>query len=340
MTDSGSTHDERRRDILTQVARGDLAPEQAAELLAAIEREVAAGDAAPADASTSGTGASASGTGASTPWSASSSSSSSSSTGSSSSSSSASSDGLATGVRVIRVEGALRIVEVQGDASVREAVASGPHSARRDGDVLVIEGQPDFLGDDGDDDDDDDSDFPGARFRFRGPVWSSARAGVVVGGRRHNIHTIQGARRQPLVIRMHPDLELLAHVEAGTLSVKDVKGPIKATVQAGSAKIKGFASPLDLDVSAGSVTARGHLDHGESKVSCDAGSVKLILDRTSSVTIDASSNLGKVSLPGAPDGPGGIQGLLQSSHQATVGGGEGSLHISVNVGSASVTIDE
>jgi hypothetical protein len=246
-------------------------------------------------------------------------------------------------VRTIRVEGALRIVEVQGDPSVREAVASGPHSARRDGDVLVIEGQPDFLSDDDDDDDDDedgDSFFPGARFRFRGPVWSSARAGVVVGGRRHGVHSIQGARRQPLVIRMHPDLALLAHVEAGTLSVRDVKGPIKATVQAGSAKIKGFASPLDLDVSAGSVTARGHLDHGTSRVSCDAGSVKLVLDSTSSVTIDASSNLGKVNLPGAPEGPGGIQGLLQSTHQAVVGSGEGELHISVNVGSASVIISE
>ncbi|MDQ1403639.1 MAG: hypothetical protein QOG03_1955 [Actinomycetota bacterium] len=313
MTDPTTTADQRRREILSQVASGDLAPEQAAELLAALDREgptTPPGADAPPDAKSEQ---------APPPP--------------------PPSDGLATGVRTVRIEGALRIVEVHGDPSVREAVASGPHTARRDGDVFVIEGSPDFLSDFDDDDDDDDADYPGGRFRFRGPAWSSARAGVIVGGRR-SVHGLHSVRRHPLVIRMHPDLALVAHVEAGTLSVRDVKGPIKATVQAGSAKIRGFASPFDIEVSAGSVTAHGHLAHGSSRVSCDAGSVKLVLDRSSSVKIDASSNLGKVTLPGGAEGPGGIQGLLQSSHQSTVGGGDGELHISVNVGSASVIIDE
>ena len=47
-------------------------------------------------------------------------------------------EGAATRVRVLRSLGSADII---GDPSVREAVAEGPHIARREGDTLVIEGQ-------------------------------------------------------------------------------------------------------------------------------------------------------------------------------------------------------
>src|SRR2546423_7207743 len=49
-------------------------------------------------------------------------------------------EGVAARIRVLRSLGTADII---GDPSVREAVAEGPHVARREGDTPVIEGQDD-----------------------------------------------------------------------------------------------------------------------------------------------------------------------------------------------------
>jgi hypothetical protein len=162
-------------------------------------------------------------------------------------------------VRVVKQFGTLEIV---ADPTVREAVAEGPHRARIDGDVMVLEGEA-----------------------------ASDWGGFFFGGGRDWAH-------QTLRIRMNPALPLDLQVQAGTCRVRGVEAPIRADIQAGSATIDGFRNELDVSVQAGSLKASGRLDEGDSRINCNAGSVSLHLQRGSSVRIKARTNLGKVELPG------------------------------------------
>ena len=217
----------------------------------------------------------------------------------------------------IRVEAGLRGVEIVGDSSVNEAVVEGPHEARRDGDTLVIETTTD-----------DD---------FRSTAFSFASVG------RHGMRIKTRAGRPPgigrnpgLFVRMNTNLPLDSWVEAGALTTRGVKGPIRAHVAAGSARIDGFDAPIDVEVAAGGLKARGRLDHGESRIRCDAGSVKIHLDRGSSVRVNGESHLGKVSM----DNDVGSRGLLNDSRTMTIGNGEGTLDIEVSLGSVKLTSDD
>jgi hypothetical protein len=164
------------------------------------------------------------------------------------------------GAKRIRLIGNMGSVILLADAAVREASAQGPHTARREGDTLVIESNPESEG-----------------FRF-GPFI--------------------GFNTRRLVVRVNPDLPIDADVSAGSLRVVDVRGPITANVQAGSVVIGGVASPIDLDVQAGSVRVSGRLTAGESRIRCRAGSVQVELEPGSSVRVRARNTLGKVTLPG------------------------------------------
>ncbi|MEY2568278.1 MAG: hypothetical protein QOE35_2807 [Actinomycetota bacterium] len=210
----------------------------------------------------------------------------------------------------VRVQASARKVEVIGDPTVREAVAEGPHEAWRDGDTLVIEGEFD----------------PDRHFREHigasGFSFSRSRSAVMIG------------KQLALVVRMNPDLALEARVEAGSLTTTGVHGPIRAHVAAGSARFDGFEGPLDVDVAAGGIKGRGRLDHGESRIRCDAGSVKLQLQRGSSVRITGEAHLGKVDLLGHQS-----SGVLNDSTSVTVGDGAATLDIECNLGSVKVSSD-
>ena len=195
-------------------------------------------------------------------------------------------------LRVVRTAGWTEIV---GDPGVQEAVAEGPHVARRDGDTLIIEGE------------EDTAELPGFRFSWR---------------RGYHLHF---GDVQPLRIRMNPTLALEVEAQAGSLRVRDVKAPIRAEVQAGQTFIEGFAAPLQLNVRAGSVRASGHLDQGTSRVHCEAGSVKLLLDPTSSVRVTARTTLGSISVAGRQE-----QGAW------VIGDGQASLDVETTMGSVRV----
>jgi hypothetical protein len=167
----------------------------------------------------------------------------------------------ASRIRLVRVIRQLGPAEIVGDPSVRDAVADGPHRARIEDGVMIIEGES--------------SDEPG---------------GFIFGfGRSFN--------NDRLLVRMNPSLPLDLQVQAGSCRVLGIKGKIRAEVQAGSATIDGFVKPLDLTVQAGSVRATGCLDDGDCRIGCDAGSVNLHLERGSSVRIRARASMGKVTLP-------------------------------------------
>jgi hypothetical protein len=210
------------------------------------------------------------------------------------------------GAARVRVVASMGSVTVIGDESVREAVAEGPHVAKRDGDVLVIESR--------------EEDEIGSHFTFGG---HRGRFGINV-------------REWKLTVRMNPLLALDAEVQAGALIVRGIRAPIRAEVQAGSAKLEDFTFPIDLDVQAGSVKGHGRLIEGRSTIRCQAGSVKLELDPASSVRIKAKTGLGRISLPGGPT----VVGLGSSGSQAQVGAGAATLDIDAELGSVQVTVGQ
>lgn len=211
-------------------------------------------------------------------------------------------------LRAVRVAGSFRTARIVGDPAVREAVADGQHTARREGDVLVIEADEHVAGE-------------GHRsFRFHS---ERSKMNVTLG---------PGAKPLPLEVRMRPDLALDVTMAAGALRIDGVTGPIAANVSAGTISIDGFASPIDVSVAGGAVTATGRLDHGASKIHCDAGKVRVTLTEGSSVKVTGSAGLGKVELPGADAGA-FIGGGRQES---VIGAGEGTLEIEASLGLVSV----
>ncbi|HZN13313.1 MAG TPA: hypothetical protein VFB78_03520 [Acidimicrobiales bacterium] len=319
--------DDEKHRILQRVADGSLSPSEAAERLAALEADTQrVGDDAPTgEPSGPATGGRAGAAPSPAPATA----------------------GSSEPTTEVRIRGTFRAVEVIGDPSVHEASADGRHVAHHDGGVLVIDGGGFDL-----DDDDDEDDFDWFRFT-RGQGYR--RMGMRL---RSSANTLQ--------VRMNPDLALDAKVEAGPLTIRQVHGPIKARVSAGPLKIEEFAGPLDLHVAAGPIKARGTLDHGDSHIQCEAGSVNLHLTHGSSVRVKASATLGKVNLFGERDrdrdhdrgrdrgrdfhwedlaGPGmnrvlgDVFGRLGGSHEATVGGGEGTLDVEVAMGAVHLSAD-
>lgn len=281
--------EDERRALLERVARGELSPAEAAALLEDMEESKAEAEADPRDW--------AAGWSEPVDWPA------------------PPAAPTGEGAARIRVNRTMGVADIIGDPTVREAVAEGPHIARRDGDTLVIEGSFDGSG--------EGAEMPGFAFNWsgRGP-----RPRIPRHVRRHA--GFRWGDVSPLRVRVNPNLPLEVGAQAGKLRITGVHGPIRASVQAGSTDISDFRSTLELDVQAGSVTARGRLEGGASRIRCNAGSVRIHLERGSSVRVTARSMLGKVVLgSGDPRGP------------WVVGGGDGTLDIDTTMGSVAVSAD-
>lgn len=198
--------------------------------------------------------------------------------------------------------------EIVGDPSVAFAVAEGPHRARQDGDRMVIEHAP-F--------EETDS-------------FSFGR-----GDRRIAINGLDWQRRK-LTVRMNPDLALLIDVQAGNVRVDGVHGPVTGEVQAGNLRVADFRDVINLSVQAGNVSATGRLNRGASKVRCEMGSVKITLEKGSSVRIATRTTMGKVAIDGAgadrtTAGP--------SGKDVVVGSGDATLDIECTMGNVKVAVD-
>lgn len=210
-------------------------------------------------------------------------------------------------LRRIKVVSQIGSAEIVGDPSVAYVVAEGPHRARQEGDTMVIDHAPFEEGD----------------FTF---------------GRGERRVIVNGAHVQSrkLTIRMNPKLALLVNVQAGSIRVDGVQGPIEGEVQAGNCHISGFRGPLNLVIQMGNLAATGRLDTGASKVRCEMGSVKIQLEKGSSVRVTARTTLGKVSLEGE-----GIEKATveQGGKDVTVGTGASSLDVECTMGNVRVSAD-
>jgi hypothetical protein len=210
--------------------------------------------------------------------------------------------------RRIKVVSQIGSTEIVGDPSVAYVVADGPHTARQEGDVMVICHAP-F---------DETDHFTFGRGERR----------VVVNG--IDIH------RRKLTVRMNPRLALYASVQAGSVRIEGVQGPIEGEVQAGNCQISGFRSPLNFVIQMGNLSATGRLDGGASKVRCEMGSVKIQLEKGSSVRVTARTTLGKVSIEG--EGTDKVN-LGQTGKDVTVGSGAGSLDVECTMGNVRVAVE-
>lgn len=215
-------------------------------------------------------------------------------------------------LRAVAIHCRMGAVEVVGDPNVREAVAEGEHVARREGDRLVIDVAA--FGD-----------IEDANFRYSRGGWGAWFP--------------WGYVRQPnaVKIRVRPDLDVNAEVEAGTISLRQLTGALNARVSAGSCTLEDFRGTFDVRVQAGSFKADALLDHGSSRINCEAGSAKVQLQPGSSVRITAQSTMG--SLKGVGGEPRST-GLGTSSAEAVVGAGAASLDIESKMGSVKVIADE
>jgi hypothetical protein len=216
----------------------------------------------------------------------------------------------------VRVQGTFRQTRIVGDPGVREAVVDGPHSARREGDTLVIESEQHLSG----------FSFQfGHRARRGGfPFWLA------------DLGPDWWPGRESFTVRMRPDLPLAVDLTAGQVTVVGVRGPLRVNVTAGGAELRSVGGPLDIKVAAGSVRATGVLDQGASRIRCEAGSVKLHLDKGSSVRIRTKADLGRVVLPNITRPESGwLAGGV--TEEVTIGGGAATLDVEVAMGDVAVT---
>ncbi|HXA43352.1 MAG TPA: hypothetical protein VNV65_10635 [Candidatus Solibacter sp.] len=208
-------------------------------------------------------------------------------------------------IRGVRITSSYGRIVVLGDASVAQARIEGPHVARTENGVLVIET--------------DDS--------GEGNFWFGGREGG---------HWWDNFRWPPITVWMNPQLELWVSTDAGGVTVTNVLGPIHAEVQAGSLAVNGFGGPLDLLASAGSIRGEGTLRQGASRIKCDMGSVRLALAPGSDVRVSAVTELGKVSIDNGTEHP-SRAARWGDRVEAVYGAGSASLDIESQMGSITVT---
>jgi hypothetical protein len=256
-------NEETRRQILIDVAEGRLAPEEAAERLQADPLDGAAHDPTARDPHDS--------------W----------------------SEGEA--IERVHITGDFGVTRVTGDPGVREAIAEGPHLARREGTTLVIQSAPLWN--------------EGSGYSFGGPL---------------------GWKHRTVSVRVNPDLPVDVDIAAGTLSLWGMRGPVRTHISAGNARIEEVTGPIDVFVAAGNARITGMLGDGASRVRCEAGNVRVHLERGSSVRAKARTSLGRVRLPGGP----GRGWLAGESPEVIVGDGAGTLDVETSFGNVDVTADE
>lgn len=198
------------------------------------------------------------------------------------------------------VEADLGAVVVVADSTVDDAVAVGAHQLRRAaGEVRIT----------------------GARDRS---ILSDGRL-LPRRGRHHALR-----------VRMHPDLALTVKLGAGSISVEGLRARTGIEVDLGTATLELVEGPFDVRVASGNVSVAGLVVEGDSRISCDLGTVSVRLDPKSSVHITAATDAGRITLPGARSRPAIVFG---TTADAKVGAGDAQLDIRAAAGSISVKVD-
>lgn len=203
--------------------------------------------------------------------------------------------------RTVRIAVSYRSVDVLADPSVDTVAATGGHTVRRDGDVLVVESLqlPGFVEFEG------GGREAGGTWSFVGLPRSAAWARSMKGGH--------------VTVRVNPALPVEIDSAAAAVRVSGCEGGARIRVLAASLKVDRLRGPLELETLTSSVKGTAAII-GTSRISCESSTVKLSLLPGSNVRVTAGANrLGKVVLPGEPTtGPSG-------QPESVVGAGDGTL---------------
>ena len=218
-----------------------------------------------------------------------------------------------TDIRSIKISAGVGGIEIVGDSSVSQAEVEGPHRAEVDGDTLVIHG---------------DWEQGGEGFSFRVGRHGRRRSFVHVGEENRKLARLR--------VRANPSLDVDAELDAGVMSIRGMRGRIRARVAAGPVTLEEFTGTLDVAVNAGAVRANGKLTQGESRIRSDAGAVRVELDASSSVQVFAQAALGKVVVPNSSD-PAQRRFVTGAKREATIGGGDATLRVETAMGSVHIT---
>ena len=89
--------------------------------------------------------------------------------------------------------------------------------------------------------------------------------------------------------RVNPELEVDAEIGGGLLSVRGVRGPLRAVVQAGSAVIEDVCGTLDLHVTSGSAVVSGSPRHGDWRMQSVSASLQLTLGQECDATMEITA---------------------------------------------------
>jgi hypothetical protein len=223
-----------------------------------------------------------------------------------------------TSVTKVVIRAGAGAIEIIGDDAVAQADVEGTHDMTIEGDTLIIHGQMERS-------------VPGAF-----AINVGRRRRIRVG---HDGVQIGRKHFSALRVRMNPNLELDAELDAGPLSISGIKAPVRARLSAGPMTIERFEGPLDLSVNAGAIRAIGILTTGDSRIRSDAGAVRVQLHPSSDVRVKAHAALGKVSLFGDDEHDDFARRFgTDRRHEATLGAGTATLRVDTAMGSVHVSV--
>jgi hypothetical protein len=217
-------------------------------------------------------------------------------------------------VERVRITASARPVRLIGDPTVATVTVDGPHSVRREGSALRIDGAPLGSG----------STEPAGSYRYERKTGLSRWLGQ---------STLVGV---PLTIRINPDLAADVEVMAGSLEVVGLRGTVGFSVTAGSFRATDCSGPFAGMIRAGSAKLDIRPTAGHSSIRVESGSLDLRLQSGSDVTLTGRTDLGEIKVRAA-DGTARVLGG-EGLRDLLVGAGTATLELEIAMGSAKVRL--
>ena len=204
------------------------------------------------------------------------------------------------GTERVTIRAVGRRVTVIGDASVATASVTGEHVLRRQGEVMEISAD--------------------------GEVGPKLEGFSLINPPK-SLEDLRGLTfARGLTVRVNPAIEVDVELTAGSLNISGVPFLGRVRVTAGGAAVTGVRRVVDALVQAGSGSFEGPINTGRSRIKIESGSLTVVLDKRSSVTVRSQTQLGRVVWPddgGAPD-------------EVVFGNGTARLDLEVVMGNATV----
>jgi hypothetical protein len=182
--------------------------------------------------------------------------------------------------RAVRISVSYRSVDVVADPSVAQVAVSGSHTVHRDGDTLVVESNQ-FHG---------FTEFEHGR--ESGGAWSFLPRSTA---------WARAVKGDHLTVRVNPTLPITIDSAGAGLRVSGFEAGARIRVVAASLKLERMRGSLELDALSSGVKGTAAIT-GDSRISAESSSVKLLLLPGSDVRVSGGSNRwGKIVLPGQQD---------------------------------------